>query len=416
MAHNVIEVDAFTTPIVVPDGADSRNNAAEVVQALTQGLTNRTKHLNDHVAFRDSPNTFTAINAFNALVQIFQNIESQSLAADVGAFVVRTTPADDPHAGNKYKAIFGANIGAYYVNIYSGIATGSDGQLLITINAVWDIVNQRWFKDSTGVAAYALIFDIPSATATFSVRTGTSTWTTWPTPSTSTLIAGSGNFGNVSATGDIVAGDDVIAADDISAGGDLGAIGNINAGGALDVTGVATAHAGVISGADYILPAGNKIKYATLHPQFRRVRIAAGISDETVNGLCVFDGTKWKSTATAYGLSVPLPELSNQTEIVAVWVRYKASGADGTVELVRQQILDWGVSPSGATPTVTVLGSAAMVAAGAGTKTITFVLGTPEAVDHQQYDYYIRITGDPGATHEIWAAALSINLFSPGID
>jgi hypothetical protein len=60
MAHNLTEADVFTTPISVPDGTDTHNTAANVVDAIAQALANRTKHLNDHAAFKDVANTFTA--------------------------------------------------------------------------------------------------------------------------------------------------------------------------------------------------------------------------------------------------------------------------------------------------------------------------------------------------------------------
>lgn len=67
MAHNLTEADAFTTPISVPDGTDTHNTAANVVAALAQALANRTKHLNDHVAYKDVANTFSAAQTIPVL-------------------------------------------------------------------------------------------------------------------------------------------------------------------------------------------------------------------------------------------------------------------------------------------------------------------------------------------------------------
>lgn len=404
MPHNIVEVDAFTTPIVVPDGADSRSNAAEVVQAIAQALGNRTNRLNIHSAFKDASNTFTQPNVFDALVGVLANVETSATAAGSGAFVVRTTPSDDAHAGNKYKYVLSFNVGSYYVNCFSGIVGGgSDGQFLITINADWDVPTQTWHKDSTGDAAYALILDVPSGAAKFCIQHGTGTWSAWAV-NDAAIDAG------------VAVLQTLLVGVDAGVGGNLTIGGTITGSSTLHVTGVATADAGYISGQDYILPAGNHIKYATLASVFRRARLAAGIADETVNGAIVFDGAKWHSTATAYVLSVPIAEFANQTEIDAVWLRYEASGANGTVELVRVLVNDWLVTPSGATPTVTSLATATLTTAGAGVKTAIATLGTPEIVDHSQYDYFIRVTGLAGATHNVWAAGLTIKPFSPGID
>lgn len=59
MPHNLTEADVFTTPISVPDGLDSRNTAADVVDAIAQALTNRTHYLNLHAARTNAANTFT---------------------------------------------------------------------------------------------------------------------------------------------------------------------------------------------------------------------------------------------------------------------------------------------------------------------------------------------------------------------
>jgi hypothetical protein len=285
---------------------------------------------------------------------------------------------------------------------------GGGGQLLLTLNAVWDIAAQHWHKDSTGDAAVALIFDVLSGSATFCIQHGTGTWTTWIADDI-TLAAGVGIFQSMLVGGNIVAG----GTGDF--GGTLHAVGAVTFDNTLHVQNVATVDLGVISGADYILPAGSHIKYASLVAQFRRIPICNGIADETVNGAIVFDGEKWHSSASGYVLTIPLPQLSNQTELDSAWIRYEASGADGTLELVRVLINDWGVSPSGATPTVVVLATATLTTTGSGVKSAV-ATPTPESLDHIQYDYFLRITGSAGATHRIWGAQLFIKPFSPGID
>lgn len=64
------EVDVFTATVSVPEGTDSRNDAADVVEDLSQALANRTKHLNEHSAKIDEANTFSEDQAFLAAVVI----------------------------------------------------------------------------------------------------------------------------------------------------------------------------------------------------------------------------------------------------------------------------------------------------------------------------------------------------------
>lgn len=404
MAHTVTEVDTYTATITVPDGADSRSNAAEVVQDIAQALANRTHHHKLHGAFIDSPNTFTALNIFSALVEISQNIEAIATDANVGAFVVRTAASADAHAGNKYRAVFGANIGGgRYVNGYSGLAA-SQAQFVIALNGVWDTVNQRWFKDDTGSPAFALLMDFTTGTVTFSRQDGAGTWTSWATLGTSSLVVGTALL------------DNLVAASNITAGADLIVSGAATVDGNIETTaGVIQASNGFISLADYILPAGNRVKYASLVAQFRRIRIAAGTSPQPVSAVA-FDGSKWTTFATAYVICIPLPEFANGSEIGLVWIRYDAAGANGTVELVRVEINDWLVTPSGATPTETVLATATLTTTGSGIKTVVATLGTPEVMSHGSYDYFIRLTGAASSTHNIYGAGLTIKPFGPGID
>lgn len=69
MSYILTETPTFDADIVVPQGTDSRVNAAEVVAAIGQKLANRTSNLQQitNVAARKNvANVFTAANAFNA--------------------------------------------------------------------------------------------------------------------------------------------------------------------------------------------------------------------------------------------------------------------------------------------------------------------------------------------------------------
>lgn len=67
MAHVLTEVAGFDANITVPDGTDSRVDAAEVVAAIAQKLANRSQYLKalaDGAAQIAGDNTFTGNNAF----------------------------------------------------------------------------------------------------------------------------------------------------------------------------------------------------------------------------------------------------------------------------------------------------------------------------------------------------------------
>jgi len=70
MAHTIVETPSFDLNIVVPDGTDSRADAAEKVAAIAQKLANRTqsmKLVTDVAAKKNVSNTFTAPNTFSVL-------------------------------------------------------------------------------------------------------------------------------------------------------------------------------------------------------------------------------------------------------------------------------------------------------------------------------------------------------------
>jgi hypothetical protein len=71
MAKVIIETATFTPTITVPEGTDTRSHAAEDVEAIAQGLANRTqaiKAVTDNAARRDEVNTFALANTFNGQV------------------------------------------------------------------------------------------------------------------------------------------------------------------------------------------------------------------------------------------------------------------------------------------------------------------------------------------------------------
>lgn len=222
MPHNITDVDAFTSPVVVPDGTDSHTVLAEYIAAIAQALANRTHNLDLHRAKLEAANVFTVGE---------QEVSVND--ATKAALVVRKTAADDTHAAgaNKWKAELGFNIagGVGYANVYAGAAAG-EAQFIIALNAVWDPVTQLWSKDDTGSHSLALLFDQDAGMVISRKAAGAGTWATWPTTLGDLVAYGSIAAGSdiVAVGGDVQAGGDVNATTDSTAGGDMVAGGDFN--------------------------------------------------------------------------------------------------------------------------------------------------------------------------------------------
>lgn len=149
MSHTLTEVDAHTTPITVPDGTDSRSNAANVVEAIAQALANRTHRLDLHTA------KFDAVNVWE------QAQEYDIDQADAPA--IRTTKDAGDHAGvpaNIWKLQFEFLLtNGTKARLYSG--NGTNGNWALTTNAVWDPGGvQTWHKDDDSHESNVLrVFD-----------------------------------------------------------------------------------------------------------------------------------------------------------------------------------------------------------------------------------------------------------------
>lgn len=130
MPTNIVDVDTFTDPVVVPVGTDSRNDAAGDVETLSQALANRTRNLKNRLdtndtthARRDTTNTFALGQTFSSTVSIGGTLTSAAInatgtiSATVGVHadgdltagddVIATndiTAGDDVHAGGEVTA------------------------------------------------------------------------------------------------------------------------------------------------------------------------------------------------------------------------------------------------------------------------------------------------------------------------
>jgi hypothetical protein len=236
--------------------------------------------------------------------------------------------------------------------------------------------------------------------------------------------------GNIAAGGDITVGDDLTVTDDATVGGLLTVTGGINTTDILadeiqaalmkpttaQVTGDISAGGSITTSQNLRLPGGWRVVYTGTDAARRRtVRVNLAAATPNVSpDLLIFGGSNWLSINSGYKLSVPLPQLANLSVIEEVRVRYSASGADGSINLIRHPITDWDVE-GGATPSSVLLGTTA-ITTGGGVKTATITLGTPEVIDNANRAYWIRIDGNASATHSIYGAAIVVLMYSPGID
>jgi len=154
MAHVITEVATFTPTITVPDGTDTRVDAAEKVAAIAQALANRTrsmKAVTDFAALRNAANTFTAANTFSgavtmAAVTINGNITASDGTVNVSGGLAVSGLTQSASLTVTGDAQINGNISASdgTVNVTGNLATAGDasggtvstpGNLRLTNNA-----------------------------------------------------------------------------------------------------------------------------------------------------------------------------------------------------------------------------------------------------------------------------------------
>lgn len=375
--HDLTEVDEFTTPISVPDGTDSRNNAADVVEAIAQALANRTLLLATHAAFHDSPNTFTGgPSSFADVLQILTGIEALNPNAGEAALVQTVSADDDPNPANKWKSVIEAAVGGAVatVSMWSGIAV-SDGQLLFTINAYWDASTQQWNQSTNTMHSLALTMSHLGEFTFSRVNSGSGPWASWPVTGDTVLRVG-----------------DVAAGDDVTAGGDITATGNV------------AADADVIAGGDF--------EFATPRTEYRAINLASGVGrgDASFNdamwvfGVAVSQGTAWW----------PIVERQGTVLKQMRFIVNNPSGTDDAtynINLVRMHGQSFGSSTP---PTYqTVDGEIGSVVAGE-TKTVTLDWGDLTVDVNEWYLVYMAGEALPADTdHRLLAMQLQATRLGP---
>jgi hypothetical protein len=165
MAHVITETPTFTPTITVPDGTDSRVNAAEVVAAIAQGLANRAQYLKLNGVFVDVVNTLV-----QGLVIANPSVTQPSI--DI------TTNAQDGSAA--WKLILRAEIGngAKRLRLYTGTDTAQP-RAILTTNAFWN--GSAWALDDSAAAATALGLSANSnlGLQVWRKQSASAPWTSW---------------------------------------------------------------------------------------------------------------------------------------------------------------------------------------------------------------------------------------------
>lgn len=146
MPHNLTEADVFTTPISVPDGLDSRNTAADVVDAIAQALANRTNNLNLHAARTNIVNTFVH-SQFVDPVDNEEPMIGSTLTSVVSGF---------PDSAWRLFAEFPV-LGPVRVRMYFGQNdSDAEGAFCITVNALYSTnTADSWYADDFNQPSYA---------------------------------------------------------------------------------------------------------------------------------------------------------------------------------------------------------------------------------------------------------------------
>lgn len=177
MSKDLVDVDEFTSPVHVPEGIDSRDDAAGDVERIAQALANRTRNLKNILdafgvgaAFEAQNNAFTGYNTFT---QTLDGIGTGPVLSS------NITPGD---IGELWILRFSFKYaGGLYAHVYSGSnPSDANGIFAIVTNAYWDAPSDKWMQFNTGHGSTALILLRDSVRVSW-VAAGTAPWGVWPT-------------------------------------------------------------------------------------------------------------------------------------------------------------------------------------------------------------------------------------------
>lgn len=208
MPVNITDASTFTSPVVAPAGSDSRNNAANVVEALAQALANRTRFNKDTI------DALSLAAARLGSANVFTRGQQVDVADNPGEALIRTTKTahdSTSNPGNGWKLLLECKCDATrYVRLFSG-ANDPSGMFALTVNAYWQISGtyaSKWRKDDNAHDAFALLVTGENLYVTRQDASD-SVWSSWPTNqglvSCNSLQGGAGGIysdASVSAAGE----------------------------------------------------------------------------------------------------------------------------------------------------------------------------------------------------------------------
>lgn len=201
MAKVITEQATFDPEVVVPEGMDSRDHAAEDVESIAQRLANRTQYLKplaDGAMLRDVDNTLNGNNTFNGVNgggQTFNgdNHLNGAQTIDGTLFLDRrqvnepliqthSTAPDAPNpSGNRWDfTAMLKHAGGLYVHMYCGHDGGGRGAFAITVNARWDANTNQWSQQNNTLDSTALIWRYQDMRICRKPA-GTAPWSSWQT-------------------------------------------------------------------------------------------------------------------------------------------------------------------------------------------------------------------------------------------
>lgn len=199
MPHPITEVDTFTATVTVPDGDDFMDDAADVVEAISQALANRTHFLNLHSVHIDDED-FAILSV--PLTGNTVNVREPVIRSAKG-------PRDHPLKPlNPWKEFLqGKNLSeadSQRSSLYFG--DGVEGLFGFAVNAQWreDLgVSGLWHQLDASKASYFVYVNASGDLRYSKKDAGATNWATWDT-STACVISAPG------VTADFVQGNTAI--------------------------------------------------------------------------------------------------------------------------------------------------------------------------------------------------------------
>lgn len=179
MPVNITDVSEFTSPLTAPVGTDSRDTAANVVEAFLQVLGNRTRYV------KDVHEALDAVAAKLGVANTFTRGQQIDIADNPGEALIRTTKTSldsTTNPGNGWKVILECKADpTSFVRVYTG-ANAPSGHFAVTVNAYWSVSGtyaSKWRQDDVAQASFALMV-IGTVCYVTSQPAGASPWSSWP--------------------------------------------------------------------------------------------------------------------------------------------------------------------------------------------------------------------------------------------